>query len=300
MSRAYTSTRPRGLARWRPQAATRVLLGQVDEVLTEYADALPLTCRQVFYRLVGAYGYAKNDNAYERLLEKLNRARRAELIPFASIRDDGVAVAAPAGFYGVADFWDAVADTAASYRRVRREGQTAAVEVWCEAAGMVPQLARVAHQYGAPVYSAGGFDSTTVKHDAVRRALAEDRPTVVLQIGDHDPSGWSMFDAAAEDIAAFIADYGGTHPVRFERVAVTPEQIASYGLPEAPVKPKDRRGDWQGGTVQAEALSPAQLADELRAALDDVYDLDVLDRLVDTETTERDQMLARLDAGGAA
>ena len=70
-------TRPRGFVDWRPQATTLALLDQVRDVLDEYADYLPLTVRQVFYRLVGAYGYDKTERAYERLSEALNRARPA-------------------------------------------------------------------------------------------------------------------------------------------------------------------------------------------------------------------------------
>ena len=46
-------TRPRGFVDWKPQATTRALLDQVQGVLDEYANYLPLTVRQVFYRLVG-------------------------------------------------------------------------------------------------------------------------------------------------------------------------------------------------------------------------------------------------------
>ena len=55
-------TRPRGpVSDWTPQATTVALLAQVDAVLDEYRDHLPLTCRQVFYRLVGTVGYAKDE-----------------------------------------------------------------------------------------------------------------------------------------------------------------------------------------------------------------------------------------------
>jgi hypothetical protein len=47
-------TRVRGFAPWSPEKATLALLDQVRGVLSEYADHLPLTIRQIFYRLVGA------------------------------------------------------------------------------------------------------------------------------------------------------------------------------------------------------------------------------------------------------
>lgn len=43
--------RPRGFIGWTPQTKTAELLGQVKQILGEYRDYLPLTIRQIFYRL---------------------------------------------------------------------------------------------------------------------------------------------------------------------------------------------------------------------------------------------------------
>ena len=82
--------RARGLAPWQPRAKSLALLEQVNAVLDEYREHLPLTIRQIFYRLVGAHGYSKTETAYDRLGEMLNRARRAGFVRFDAIRDDGV------------------------------------------------------------------------------------------------------------------------------------------------------------------------------------------------------------------
>ena len=191
-------SRPRGFASWRPQRKTLDLLGQVDAVLDEYAAYLPLTLRQLFYRLVGAHGYPKIEQAYDRLCETLNRARRAELVPFDAIRDDGITSLEPYAFTGKPDFWSAVRATTHRYRLDRLIGQDQTVEVWVEAAGMAPQIAAAVDEYGIAVYSTGGFDSLTAKHEAAERIAARDRPTVVLHVGDFDPSGLALFTAAQE------------------------------------------------------------------------------------------------------
>src|SRR5918992_5154994 len=87
-----TRTRAKGYADWRPQDKTLALVGAVRAILEEYQAHLPLTIRQVFYRLVGVYGYPKDENAYERLCNALNRARRARMIGFEDLRDDGISV----------------------------------------------------------------------------------------------------------------------------------------------------------------------------------------------------------------
>jgi len=302
VSRHYTTTRARGLAPWSPKRKTVALLAQVGEVLDEYRDHLPLTCRQIFYRLVGKYGYDKTEQAYCRLLETLNRARRAKLVSFKAIRDDGVVVNAPGGFYDKADFIAAVRRSADAYRRDRLAEQSVAVEVWVEAGGMVPQAARVAHFYGIPVYSSGGFDSLTTKHDAAERFIDRVTPTVVLHLGDMDPSGLSIFDSAEEDVSRLAADLSGIEDVsdlvEFRRVAVTPEQVERYGLETAPPKRTDRRGNWTGGTVQLEALAPDDLARELRDAIHDVIDLDALEVTIEDEERERVELVEQFAAAG--
>jgi len=291
----YTSTRARGLAPWRPQKKTCVILEQIRAVLAEYQDHLPLTCRQIFYRLVGAHGYAKKENAYERLLGYLNRARRAGMIPFDHIRDDGATASLPGGFDGKPDFWNTVHNAADHYHRDRLAGQSVELEIWVEAAGMAPQIARVAHPYGVPVYSSGGFDSLSTRWDAVQRIANRARPTFVLHVGDHDPSGVAIFDSTEADVSKLLADATDkSGVVWFARVAVTPEQIERYGLLEAPPKGTDRRGQWKGGTVQAEALSPAALAEEVEQAIRAHLDLDLLERIKATEPTERLELLAEI------
>jgi hypothetical protein len=88
-------TRTRGFAPWSPRQETLFLIDQVRDVLREYAPYLPLTLRQIFYRLVGAHRYEKTEQAYDRLGEHLNRARRARMIPMSEIRDDGGTVIKP-------------------------------------------------------------------------------------------------------------------------------------------------------------------------------------------------------------
>ena len=152
------TTRPRGFASWNPQTNAQALLAQVDDVLKEYAEHLPLTCRQVFYRLVGAHSFEKTERAYARLCETLNRARRARLISMDAIRDDGGHSVMPSAWEGAEDFLSAVSSQADHLILDRTAGQRIRLIVMCEAAGMVPQLARVAEPYGLPVISSGGFE----------------------------------------------------------------------------------------------------------------------------------------------
>jgi hypothetical protein len=223
-------TRVRGFAPWTPRGETQELLDRVQGVLGEYRDYLPLTIRQIFYRLVGVHNYEKTERAYARLCEHLNRARRARLISFDVIRDDGGVIAAPDDWENVAQFWATVRAWAEEFTLDHSAGQKTRLVVICEAAGMVPQLARIANPFGVTVMSGGGFDSLTDKHKFAAALAGQGRPTIVLHIGDHDPSGVSMFLAFLEDVEAFARELGGK--VTFTRLAVTPAQITRRQNPQ--------------------------------------------------------------------
>ena len=131
------------------------------------------------------------------------------MIPMDVIRDDGGTISEP-------DHWDSAEQFMATIRAMAKDftldhsaGQKTRLVVICEAGGMVPQLARVAQPFGVMVMSGGGFDSTTDRHNFAAALAGHERATEVLHIGDHDPSGVSMFLAFLEDVEAFARELGG-------------------------------------------------------------------------------------------
>ncbi|MET8747319.1 hypothetical protein [Streptomyces sp. NPDC004728] len=106
-------------------------------------------------------------------LRRAGRTRRSGRIGWEAIRDDTqVAVQAPQSFTGPPDFWTAVKAAADGYRADRQAGQPVRLELWCETAGMVPQLARLGSGFGIACFSGGGFDGLVGKHNAAQRAVA--------------------------------------------------------------------------------------------------------------------------------
>jgi hypothetical protein len=100
-----------------------------------------------------------------------------------------------------------------------QEFQPVYVEVLCEAADLVPRLARIAHPFGVPVYSGGGQGGLKGKRSMGERAMGRDTPTVVLGVADRDKSGDDIYTAAAEDSVA----WAGRGYVCGAQVAATPE-----------------------------------------------------------------------------
>jgi hypothetical protein len=297
-------SRPRGfIDEYNPRAKTRELLAQVEEVIATYEAELPLTARQVFYRLVATVDYEKTENGYARLQEHLANFRRAGVVGFDVIRDDGGTVEQPLEWSSPEHFLEVAEQLAREGQGVRLEGQPRWVEVWCEASGMAPQLARAVGGYGVTVYSSGGFDSVTLKYEAAVRVARREVPTVIIHVGDLDRSGLSLVQAAAEDVEAFAAGLDA-EGVEFKRAALTAEQAERLNLPTAPPKATDKRFAWTPGgildvraeaawveahgTVQAEALPPDVLAQEVRQAVEAELDMVAFAEAGEAEAANRE------------
>jgi hypothetical protein len=267
------TNRLRGFGAWNPQIRTKSKLLDMISIVENYRPIWPITGRQLFYRMVALYGYPKTDAAYKSLLELLNRARRAEMIPMEAIRDDGAVVLGDHHFLDADDFLKHVTSQARFCRLDLQQFQDQHLIVWCEAAGMAPQLSRVARPYGIDVRSSGGFDSTTVKHEAGELIGQMEKPVRIIHVGDMDPSGEHIHMSLGEDLAAFAEHYGNSD-VTVDRVAVTKEQQEKYNLPTAPPKKEDKRSFTHNFTVQCEALPPDVLADIVKQAIEAAIDVE--------------------------
>jgi hypothetical protein len=291
------SKRHRGfIEAYRPRKETLDLIERVLAVLAEYADHLPLTVRQIFYRLVGTGdGYEKTELAYKRLGETIGKARRGGLIDFSAIRDDGVVRDDPLSFDGLDGVMASLRWRIDNYSLNRQIGQPVYTILGCEASGMVPQLARLAHPFGVRVISGGGFDSITAKHDLAKEIAESVLPVRLLHVGDHDPSGVHMYNALDEDVRGFLKRFKPDAPVVSERVAVLPEHVERFRLQTAPAKTGDNRsfngvGADPTATVQAEALAPDDLAGLVVAALRSGWDERASARLAEREEDERERL----------
>jgi hypothetical protein len=139
----------------------------------------------------------------------------------------------------------------------------------------------------------------------VDRVVNDTKSTVILHLGDYDPSGESIFQATAEDVAAFVAEdrYDARQTVRFKRVALIQGQVAAYRLPTAPAKASDgRTKNWaerrgRDQTCQLEALPPDILARLLEDAIRNELDLEQLDHDLLFESVERRRVAYLLTEG---
>lgn len=312
-----------GYTSYRPSAEKRVWLERTRAVLAEYKDELPLTVRQIFYRLVATYDYAKTEKAYGQLAHMLTRARRASLlkdstcptIPFGAIRDDKLRSNVANSYEDPPHFADSVAQWAADYRLDRQEGQPTYVEMWCEAQGMLPVLRGIAEPYTIRVSSSGGYDSITTKHNLARRVAKrwseEQRPTLVLHVGDFDGSGEDMFTNLRDDVGTMVYQFTESWDAYdVERVALTAEQVIERNVITAPPKPSDSRTrafvdrhwevvEWAGSdeiSAQLEALTPTDLRELFEEVITGHLDQDEREKVLAREEEEREALVAKVEA----
>lgn len=280
----------RGYAPYEPNEATQGLLVQVQSLLDVNNAYLPVSLRQLFYLGVSAYQWPKTEKFYKGLCAKITRARRARIIDFEDIRDDGITEEKPNVWQSENSLLSAIRDTVDAVMIDHMQHQERDVVIWTEGRGLVPMVQQFTRDFYVPVITSGGFDGVTLKREFAER-FRSSREAIVLHVGDYDPSGEVMFRALAEDVEAF----GGN--VEYRRIAVLDEHIDYYNLPTKP--PKRGKNTHalsfdDNRTVELEAMPPADLETLLRDALRGVLDMSVVRRAEQDSNDIRDRLNNRL------
>lgn len=297
-----------GLAPYSPYGKRKQLLAHVREVLETYSSLLPLTVRQIYYRLVATHEeYPKEQKFYRGLVDTLALARRGGLIDWKAIRDDGVrSEYCGTGYNDLEDFRHYMAGYAHGYTRNKFTDQPRQIFVLCEAAGMVPQIVRACGDYPVTIKSSGGMDSVTAKYDLARDCVDQD--SVVLHVGDYDPTGLSIFHQLALDVPAMLRDYcrANAEPAPIyecKRVTILERHVSEYGLLTGRAKATDDSKEWYPGidgdrraTCEAEALPPDMLISLVREAVRAEIDHDAFRA---AEAMEEDERAAAIRAVSA-
>lgn len=330
-----------GYEAYRPSPRAASVLKASFQILAQYkAWESPMTVRQVFYRLVAEYGFGKTEAEYKSLVGMIARSRRARqgflldqiihnqlthgeaeedafhdhtLLPFPWIRDEKGHSYEPLVYDDFDDFIDHSKRQAEKMKMDRQAGQEQVLEIWCEAGGMVPLMKEIGAPWTVRVNSGGGYDSVTAKHKLAERVLhraEKDLKTVVLHIGDFDPSGEGMFETLRDDVGAMCRDYGlGTMWYTIDRVALTEQQVIDMGVETAPPKAKDarRKGfverhpeiarvlESEDITAQLEALTPPELRSLISGKIEERIEQEPYEEVLREEADLREELLDHLE-----
>src|SRR5215472_8833146 len=150
----------------------------------------------------------------------------------------------------------ALRDTAAFYRKSLWTDADAYVEIWLEKDALAGVVYPVTSMYDVPLMVARGYASLSFLHSAAEAINDLDVPVYIYHLGDFDPSGVN----AGEKIEETLRELAPDADITFERIAVTPEQIADWDLPTRPTKASDSRSRSFGEiSVELDAIEPNQL-----------------------------------------
>lgn len=278
---------------------TLAIIELSEKICVEYAQkGYDLTLRQLYYQLVTRNVFANTEQSYKRLGSIISDARRAGCIDWRHIVDRTRNLRQESGWSGPAEIIEA---TAEQYRTRRWKGQPIQVEAWIEKDALVGVLEVAADEFSLPHFSCRGYCSDSEMWSAAlrirRRATDHKQSTIILHLGDHDPSGIDMtrdiidrlelFSGAEPDghaelgpISRFDRQLAGTF-FQVRRIALTREQIEEYDPPPNPAKTTDARfrgyqrkhGDesWELDALDPETITDLVLSHTKEVIVDSVW-----------------------------
>ncbi len=257
-----------------PKRWTAADLEQLDRQIVETLEAdNPQSLRHCFYLMTDprrAVSVAKTKNGYRQVQRRLHELRESGAVPFAWITDSTRRGYHVATYSGAGDFLRRLAGT---YRADLWQGAKTHVECWVETRGIAGVLEADCNELAISLFPTAGFGSHSMFYKAARDHVFYQKTKttrgVVLFIGDYDPAGMLIDQDAELKLKWHIERLGGDPDwLDFQRLAITPAQIASYDLPTKPRQSGERRRPDVMETVQAEALPARELRRIVRAAVE--------------------------------
>jgi hypothetical protein len=239
-------------------------LEQLDQqIIDVLSESHPQSVRHVFYRMTDPRlpePVEKTEAGYSRVQARLVQLRRNARVPYEWVIDSSrsglpVATSPDAGSW--------LASYAQSFRSDPWALTDYYCQVWCESRSLAGVLANVCDELAVGLFPSAGFSSMSFAFETAQIIKSEyiGRNVIIFYIGDYDPAGVLIDVALERELREHLS---GIDELRFERLAITKQQIAKYKLPTKPRKPGDRRALEVRATVEAEAMPAETMVKLLR------------------------------------
>ncbi len=264
--------------KWSPLHIDR--LNQVQQILNELKDYLPVTLRQIHYQLVGKNLVDNTTSNYTMLSKLVKYARIDGYLPWEMIEDRIRQSYLNRGWQDQEVFLKTERKNFLErYRRDLQQGQVNYIEVWLEKDALTGIFQRMLSRHCITVCPIRGFSSVSFLNDLRNRILTSQKngqQAIMLYFGDHDPSGKIMLPS----MRITLEDEMKVAGMKYETIALTPEQIKQYDLPVrmSSAKKTDSRYKkfsqrYDDEAVELDALSPKQLEEIIGEAIEKYIDL---------------------------
>ena len=280
-------TRPkkvRGLA--------KASLTMIEEMYEITVDRQPITGRGVGYQLFNCGMIdSMSTNDMKKVYRLLKIAREQGTIPWEWIVEETRQVERASSWRDPAQY---VRTVRCSYRRDAWIDQPTRVEVWSEKGTVRGSLQPVLDELGVGFRVMRGFGSSGVVREVAQDE--QDRPLIVLYVGDFDPSGLYMSE---HDLPDRLEKYGGDHVV-LERVALLPEDLDDLPSFPASDKKRDTRYKWftrhHGNRCwELDAMDPRDLRDRVEERILAEIEPTAWERCMRAQEAEQESLQSLLD-----
>ncbi|MBI1900940.1 MAG: hypothetical protein HYS13_07490 [Planctomycetia bacterium] len=261
-------------------------MDRIKDAIEELLDSeQPMTCRQVFYRLVSQAVIGKTETEYKQtVIRLLGEMRREGRIPFRWIADNTRWMRKPRTWSSMESMLNYTQQT---YRRAIWGDQDTYVEIWLEKDALSGVVYEITSQWDVPLMVTRGYPSLSFLYDAADAISDQDKPTYLYYFGDRDPSGIDIPRKVEESLREMAQDAD----ITFEVVAVTEEQIDEMNLPTRPTKASDTRArTFKGESVEVDAIPPSELRKLVDACITGHINKAALKRTRLVEKAERESL----------
>lgn len=266
---------------------TKAELAEIDAAIYETAEAeRPLSVRGLFYRVMSRGLVPKSEKGYRLVQRQTLKLRRSGDLPYDWITDGSRLRLKPRTWHSAEG---ALTLTAESYRRALWADQAVHVEVWAEKDAIRGAILPVTSQFDVPLMIAKGFASDTFLYETAEEINDDGKPAIIYQLGDHDPAGVAAWVDIQRKLREFV---DAEVDLSFERIAVTPEQIAELDLPTRPTKQSDSRAaKFNGDSVEVDAIPTPTLRQMVSDAIERWIDPEALRLTKIAENSEREILM---------
>lgn len=268
---------------------------RANSIIDEYVAAgFDLTLRQLYYQFVSRGLIANSQKEYKRLGDIVNDGRLAGLIDWERITDrtrnlrslshwdDGKDIVEVAANNFHVDYW---------------EGQKVRPEVWIEKDALVGVIEGICHELDVPHFSCRGYTSQSEMWNAAQRLIyyrrKKNAASLIIHLGDHDPSGIDMSRDIEDRIRLFMGEYASAFMIH--RIALNMDQVTQYGPPPNPAKLTDTRANayidaFGGESWELDALDPKVIVTLIRDTVKKLINKKVWKERVEYEQTVKTQL----------
>lgn len=291
------------------------IIDKANAVIAKYQEAgFTLTLRQLYYQFVArdlfedkyvwtGRNWRKDPNGtinaepnYDLLGTVISDARLAGLIDWNAIEDRTRFLRGHTTYESPAD---AIELAHQRYRIDMWQGQARRLEVWIEKDALLGVIEEVCAKWDMNYFACRGYASQSELYNAGKRIEArrqdDGQDTIVIHLGDHDPSGMDMTRDNEDRLSLFAGEY-----VHVRRIALNMPQVEQYSPPPNPTKLTDSRAngyiaEFGHECWELDALEPQVISDLIEAEVQRYCDPKLWKARVDQFKRDRATLLKAVD-----